>query len=288
MNAERQVGGVKIQVAIQDSFSLDGGILWGGVPREKWLKWCKDPFLLDEQNRIKLPSFGFLVTIKNKRILIDTSIGDINKWQKGTQDQFQMENGFNLFNGSMPQPDFVVPSHLHFDHAGGCTKMENGQIVPAFPNALYIFHEQEISHAKSFHPKTRSSYIKETVNGLKALIAQDRVLTMFGNNLSIPEAPEITLIHTRGHTPGHLSFKIESEGQTALIPGALSPTRYHAMIACNVGNDTHALEAADHKMNFLKQANQGNWLVFLEHDPGIVFRVSIDQKQNYQLIPEKP
>ena len=131
---------------------------------------------------------------------------------------------------------------------------------------------------------TRSSYRKETIEGVKAVLEQGDVTRMSEDQMEIE--PGITLIRTLGHTPGHLSIKIDSEGQVALIPGALFPSRFHALAPCKVGNDTHPLEAYDNwKKPFLEQAAQGNWLILLEHDPDIAFRVLQDEKGNYQLIP---
>ena len=91
---------------------------------------------------------------------------------------------------------------------------------------------------------------------------------------------------TRGHTPGHISIKIESEGETAFIPGALFPTRYHTTVACGVGNDTDGLEAANHKMHFLEQAAEKNWLMLLEHDPDVAGNIKKDGGSKYHFEPQ--
>jgi glyoxylase-like metal-dependent hydrolase (beta-lactamase superfamily II) len=282
---EWQVGEFLIQLVIQDWFALDGGVLWSGVPQEKWIEWCTPPFGLDAKNRVRLSINCFLITCPDDtRILADVSIGSVNRWKPANRDQFLMENGFNLFTEGLEPPDYVVPTHLHFDHAGGCVKLEGKKLVPAFQEAAFVLHEDEISHALQAHPKTRSSYLRETIQGIQILLEQNKVFLMRTDELAIERG--ITLIRTRGHTPGHLSVKIESEGQVALIPGALFPTRYHAIIACGVGNDTHSLEGADHKRRFLKEAFEGHWLVFLEHDPDIAFYVEGDaEKESYQLVP---
>lgn len=285
---EWSIGKYTIQLVIQDWFWLWGEILWSGIPIEKWKEWGwhQTPYLLGEKNKIRNAINCFLITSQDGyRILIDTSIGKPDQWEKGTVDDFLLENGFNLFDEGLDQPDFVVPTHLHFDHALGCAKkVENGKLIPAFPEATYIFHEDEISHALEAHPMTRSSYRKETIEGIRAVLAQGRVLRMTEDQMEIE--PGVTLIRTRGHTPGHLSIKIESEGETALIPGALFPSRFHALAQCKVGNDTHPLEGYDNwKRPFLEEAIKENWLILLEHDPDIAFRVRQDKKEKYQLVP---
>lgn len=287
---EWRIGKYRIQLVIQDWFWLWGEILWSGIPVEKWKEWGwhQTPYMLGDKNKIRNAINCFLITSPNGfRILVDASIGKPNQWEKGTIEDFLLENGFNLFDQGLNQPDIVVPTHLHFDHALGCAKLENGKLVPAFPDATYIFHEDELAHALEVHPVTRSSYRRETIEGVKAVLAQGRVTQMTENQIEIE--PGITLIRTRGHTPGHLSVKIESEGQVALIPGALFPSRFHVLAPCKVGNDTHPLEAYDNwKKPFLEQAAQENWLILLEHDPSIAFRVEGDlAKKNYRFAPAK-
>jgi glyoxylase-like metal-dependent hydrolase (beta-lactamase superfamily II) len=284
---EWRVGKYTIQLVIQDWFWLWGEILWSGIPMEKWTEWGwhRAPYQLGEKNKIRNSINCFLISSpEGSRILVDTSVGKSNQWEKGTIEDFLLENGFNLFDEGLRQPDIVIPTHLHFDHALGCAKMEEGKLVPAFPNATYIFHEDELGHALETHPMTRSSYRRETIQGIRAVLEQGAVLCMMDEKMEIGSG--ITLIRTRGHTPGHLSVKIESEGQVALIPGALFPSRFHALAPCKVGNDTHPLEGYDNwKRPFLEEAHRENWLVLLEHDPDIAFKVLRDEKGNYQLIP---
>jgi len=99
---EWQVGKFRIQLAIQDWFALDGGIMWSGIPRELWLAWCKPPFTLDKKNRAQMPVNCFLVTTpQGHRVLVDTSIGSVTRWKESTAKQFQMRNGFNRFVASL-------------------------------------------------------------------------------------------------------------------------------------------------------------------------------------------
>ncbi|KKU86117.1 MAG: hypothetical protein A3A32_00620 [Candidatus Wildermuthbacteria bacterium RIFCSPLOWO2_01_FULL_48_35] len=275
---EWQVGRFKIQLAIQQWFRLDGGVIFSGVPKEKWRNFSMGvATLFDRRNRVQLAVNCFLVTSPNgRKFLIDTSFGGIGRWKKKTVNDYRMQDGFNLFecghlNHGLLPPDFVIPTHLHFDHAGGCVKPVNGKLEPAFPRALHVFHEDEIVHAFRGHPKTRSSYLRETVDGIKVILDNTDLWRMKGDVLGSELLGEgITLFRTRGHTPGHLSVKIESEGQVAFIPGALTPTRWHInVLACGVGNDSHALEAVEHKISFLEPAAKENWLLLLEHDPDI-------------------
>jgi len=225
---EWRVGEIRILLVIQDLFRLDGGILFGGIPWEKWRHFDIGTGLLpDANNKVLIPVNCFLITVPDgEQILVDTSFGNVSRWKKETQSSFHMQNSINRFDGRgglLPQPNLVIPTHLHFDHAGGCVHMDEDKIVPAFLGATYVFHEDEIDHALRIHPKTRSSYLRETVDGIRFLLDTygNKVKLLTEDRYEIREG--ITLIRTRGHTPGHLSVKITSQGQTAFIPGALMP-----------------------------------------------------------------
>ncbi|MBI2624968.1 MAG: MBL fold metallo-hydrolase [Candidatus Nealsonbacteria bacterium] len=265
---EWKIGKFLVRLAIKDYFSLDAGILFSGIPKEKWINWCRYPFYLDEQNRVRISVNCFLIkSDQGKSVLVDTSFGNTNLWKENTVKAFDMKNGFNLFKEGLPHPDFIIPTHLHFDHAGGFVEKTEENLVPAFPGSRYLIHNDEIRHAFSVHPKTRSSYLRETIEGVR-LISENRLLAgIISGRFEL--LPGLTIIKTRGHTPGHVSIKIQSEGKTAFIPGALFPTRFHSLTACGVGNDTHALEAANHKIRFMRQAAKKNWLFLMEHDHAI-------------------
>lgn len=252
---EWRIGGYKIQLAIQQWFRLDGGIIFSGVPREKWREFSMGvSTLFDERNRVQLAVNCFLVTAPSGlRTLVDTGFGHIQRWKERDRDSFHMQDGFNLFDcghsHQLPQPHFVIPTHLHFDHSGGCLKVAEGKFIPAFPHAWYIFHKAEVAHARAGHHKTRSSYLRENIEGINALLEQKRVLQIGLNRWeNVLGERGLTLIRTGGHTPGHMSLKIESEGQVAFIPGALAPTRWHInILGCTVGNDVYAKQSVDRK-----------------------------------------
>ena len=284
-----RVGRYTIELVIQDWFRLDGGIIFSGVPRDIWSQFAIAQDLPRYgENTVKLPVNCFLITSPNgDKVLVDTSFGDADysRWKDKIR-EFGMENGFNLLNGrrDSEQPNIVIPTHLHFDHAGGCAKLQGDELVPAFENARYIIHKDEIAHAMKAHPKTRSSYLRETIDGIKMLRDRGIISLISGSRFSTDECIEV--FRTRGHTPGHLSIKIKSEGETALIMGALAPTRWHInILACGVGNDTHGLEAVDHKSKFLRRAAKEKWLLLLEHDEGVAGRAIELKKDKYEFVP---
>lgn len=286
-------GKYSAELVIQDWFRLDGGIVYGGIPAEKWRKFYLGPTtFVDEKGRVQLPINCFYIrTPDGIGILVDTSFGDYNLWKAETVVWFHLRRGFNIFNFPTgyqpPKPDLIIPTHLHFDHAGGIVKeVKGGELAPRFPYSTYVFHRDELEHGLSAHPKTRSSYLRETITGIKCVLEKARTARIHKSKTKVTD--EVYLLKTRGHTPGHLAVKIESEGQTIFIPGGLCPTRWHINIAaCGAGNDTHGLENVDRKIKFLTRAAKENWLLLLEHDPDVAGYVRQEGKEKFRFIPYK-
>lgn len=288
-----RAGKYSVDLVIQDWFRLDGGIAYGGIPTEKWKKFSLGPTtFIDEKGRAQLSINCFYIsTPDGMGILIDTSFGNYNLWKAETVVAFHLRKGFNIFDlppaYQPPKPDLIIPTHLHFDHAGGIVKeIRGGELAPRFPRSTYIFHRDELKHCLSTHPKTRSSYLRETIAGVECILEKTRTARIHRSKTKVTK--EVCLIKTRGHTPGHLAVKIESEGQTIFIPGGLCPTRWHInILACGVGNDTHALENTNRKMKFLTRAAKENWLLLLEHDPDVAGYVKQEGKEKFTFIPYK-
>src|SRR3989338_6254095 len=228
------IGKFQIFNAMQDWFALDGGVLFGGIPKSVWEKLPGLNFV-KSANMVPLPINTFLIRTPSKNILVDTSCGDMNRWSEGTRKQFRMRQSDSVDDALIVRGLWrrdihaVIHTHLHFDHAGGDVHFEDGKLAPAFPRALYIMNKGELDQATSVHFKTRSSYRRETVEGLQVL--RDLRLIREFNQTSMPlywmmqVEPGITLVATPGHTEHHFSVLIEDEGQTAFIAGALLTTR---------------------------------------------------------------
>jgi len=286
-------------------FGLDGGAMFGVVPKPVWER--TNP--ADSRNRIRLASRPLLVAAGNERILIDTGIGD--RWDEKARDIYRIEHTDTIVS-SLARAGFrpeditkVVFTHLHFDHAGATTRLdETGKPVPRFPNARHYVQKKEWDAALSPNRRSRASYrpddflpVKDA--GLLELVDRD---IRFELELGL----ELELLCTGGHTPGHQivlirgsskevrdigieghSDKVADSGH--LIPGSLDPsipvlavfwgdlipTRSHIATPYIMGYDLFPLETMEQKEKLVGQAVAGQWVSFLEHDPdyacGIIY-----------------
>jgi glyoxylase-like metal-dependent hydrolase (beta-lactamase superfamily II) len=163
---------------------------------------------------------------------------------------------------SVEEIDTVVLSHLHFDHAGGATCLdEEGALVPTFPNAEYVVQRSEWVSATAGYPELRGVYSQDNILPL----AEAGVLRLIDGDVEI--VPGISAIVTGGHTVGHAAIRIESQGQTAIYLGDLCPTRRHLPSLWGMGYDVDMLQVRRKKRELLGMIAEQGWLALFDHDP---------------------
>lgn len=260
-------------------FRLDGGAMFGVVPKVFWQKCCE----ADELNRIPLSLTCLLIRAQGKNILVDTGLG--SKEDDKFQRMFAVERTPTLLDSlkrlGLGREDIhvVINTHLHFDHAGGNTmKEEDGTIVPTFPNARYFIQHGEFEDAARANERTKASYRRDNftpiahVNQWEFLHGDTELL------------PGITAIVTAGHTRCHQGVKIESEGKVAFFLGDLIPTVSHLPLPYIMGYDLFPIQTLETKRWVLDRAFEQQWLLFFEHDPLIqAGHVHRDQEGKYFL-----
>ena len=133
--------------------------------------------------------------------------------------------------------------------------------VPAFPNARYVVQRQEWELATNPDKRSRASYLPENFLPVRE---SGQLLLVDGDSEIVPG---VRVVHTGGHTGGHQIVIVESEGRTAVYWGDLIPTASHLSIPYVMGYDTMPLVTMEQKERLLKQALEGHWLMFFEHDP---------------------
>ncbi|OGL39020.1 MAG: hypothetical protein A2042_07765 [Candidatus Schekmanbacteria bacterium GWA2_38_11] len=244
------------------TFKLDGGAMFGVVPKVFWEK--KDP--ADEKNRVLVGLNPLLIRTGEKNIIIDTGIGD--KWDQRFCEIYGVNKSTTLIkslaevNLSPSDIDIVINTHLHFDHAGGNTMIgEGGKIIPAFPNAKYLIQKGEWDDALNPNDRTKGSYLKENI---LPLMEHKKVEFLYDDE-TIDE--DIKVIKTPGHNRNHQCVMLESEGRKAFYLGDLIPTSSHLQIAWGMGFDLFPAETMEIKKKILNQALEGKWLLVFEHDP---------------------
>jgi glyoxylase-like metal-dependent hydrolase (beta-lactamase superfamily II) len=258
-----QFGDYRISVVPDGEFRLDGGAMFGVVPRALWQRVAPP----DSENRVRLNANCLYVEAAGERILIETGMGD--KWPPrraamyGVRRERSLGESLRAITGRAPEDvTVVVNTHLHFDHAGGNTKLdEEGRAVPAFPNARYFVSRGEYEHAESPHERDRASYLPENWRPL----AESGQLELKPAEYEVVRG--LTLETVAGHSRTMQCWKLARGGRTLYGFADLVPTRAHVPAAWVMGYDLYPVETLEAKKRFLPQAAREGWLCLFYHDP---------------------
>ncbi|NIO48407.1 MAG: MBL fold metallo-hydrolase [Candidatus Aminicenantes bacterium] len=243
-------------------FFLDGGAMFGVVPKTLWEK----KFPADEKNRIKLALNSILIKAEKALILVETGIG--GDLDPKFYDYYSVERKPGLvlslekLGYQAEDIDFVINTHLHFDHCGGNTlKNEKGEDVPTFPKASYIIQKGEWEYA--LHPSERDkpSYLEQNFLPLE----KHGLLQLVDGNKEISE--EVEVIVVPGHTSRHQCVKASSEGKVFFFLGDLVPTSAHVGLSYIMSYDLFPQETLESKKRYFEQAIEGDWILAFNHDP---------------------
>ncbi len=239
----------------------DGGAMFGVVPKAVWEKFMPP----DDLNRIKFSDRCLIVDTLGRRVLLDTGSGD--KMDEKKKARYGIE-GAGVIKalaeaGAPPESvDLVVNTHLHFDHCGGNTTLdEKGEIVPVFPNARCLVQRSEWEAAMNPHEKQRAGYFAQELSVLE----KAGLLELVEGETEV--SPGVRVIPTPGHSEGHQSALIESGGEKALFLGDLCPTASHLPFLYVMAYDLRPAQNIEQKRRILTQAAEEGWLVIFGHDP---------------------
>lgn len=256
-----KLGSFEIEVISDGTFALDGGAIFGVVPRVVWERH----FQPDASNRVRLGLNCLLVRTGHKNVLIDTGIGP--KWDARSSSRYGIAHETDLASelqkrGLAPEDiDIVINTHLHFDHAGTNTVERDGQIVPAFPRARYIAQRGEFEHATSPHERDRASY---SPDDYKPVMDAGQFDFVDGDAEIVPG---IKAIKVAGHNRDLQCVKIDSEGKTAFVFADLIPTTVHVPPAWVMAFDLYPVDTLEQKKLLIPQAIRENWICHFYHDP---------------------
>ena len=249
-------------VSLSDGlFRLDGGAMFGTVPKTLWSK--RNP--ADDRNRITLGMRPLLVR-GDLTMLIDAGCGD--KMDAKSAEIYGLDRSYHLDHAladagvSAEDIDIVLASHLHFDHVGGFTaRATDGRIVPRFPRARYVAHRDEWEDATHPHERNRASYLQENFVPL----AEACVLDLVGDDAEI--MPGVRYRRSGGHTRHHQVVTIESGGRTAVFTADMYPTATHVPDPWIMGYDLYPMDTLGFKRAFAREAIEREHLIFFEHEP---------------------
>ena len=258
-----QVGEYSVQVIQDAEFRLDGGAMFGVVPRKLW----SQVFPADDENRIRLNMNCVFVSAGSEKVLIETGIGD--KWPAKLSAMYGIDRARTLAETLFEQTGvaaeevtIVVNTHLHFDHAGGNTRLDSdGKAVATFPNARYLVSRAEFEHAERPTERDRASYLPDN---WRPLVASGQLEP---KEETYEVVPGLTMETVAGHNRSMQCWRLEREGTTMFGFADLVPTRAHLRLPWIMGYDLYPVETLEAKKRLLPEAARNNWLCLFYHDP---------------------
>ncbi len=245
-------------------FKLDGGAMFGVVPKSMWNKL--NP--ADENNLCTWAMRSLLIEDGNRLILVDTGIG--NKQDAKFFSHYYL-HGEDTLDKSLARYGFhrhditdVLLTHLHFDHVGGAIVIEKNKMVPAFKNATYCSNEQHWQWATKPNDREKASFLKENIQPIQ----DSGKLKFIEVKEDIAFSDKVTIRFVNGHTHAMMLPQINNyKGRTLVYVADLLPSAGHIPIPYVMAYDMFPLTTLQEKKAFLQEALQNNFILFFEHDP---------------------
>jgi glyoxylase-like metal-dependent hydrolase (beta-lactamase superfamily II) len=276
-----QFGDYRLEIVPDTEFRLDGGAMFGVVPRTLWSKVCP----ADEQNRIRMNMNCVFIETGTERILIETGIGE--KWSAkqvgmyGITRQRSLADSLRSFaRVGTEDITIVINTHLHFDHAGGNTMFNSdGQPVPSFPNARYFVSRGEFEHAEAPSERDRASYLPDNWRPM----VDSGQLELKEANYEV--APGLHMETYPGHNRSMQCWRLNREGKTLFGFADLVPMRAHVPFAWIMGYDLYPVETLEVKKRLLPQAAREGWSCLFYHDPDEPLCKLIEEDEKLRPVP---
>jgi len=254
---------IKLQSVVAGTFKLDGGAMFGVVPKVLWEK-LNPP---DDKNLCTWALRCLLVDTGTRRILIDTGIGtkqDEKFMSHFAPSAHQLHQNLASHGYSREDITDVFLTHLHFDHCGGALERgESGTIIPAFPRATYWTCERHLNWALDPNPRERASFLKENIVPLQ----ESGVLRFVPEEQNVAWTDSIRIRFVHGHTEAMMIPQITYGDHTLAFCADLLPSAFHVGMPYVMSYDVRPLVTLDEKAHFFADCVAHNTILFLEHDP---------------------
>ncbi|TWE02704.1 glyoxylase-like metal-dependent hydrolase (beta-lactamase superfamily II) [Neobacillus bataviensis] len=237
---------------------LDGGAMFGVVPKGLWSK----KYPANDKNQIELPTDPILIQMNGKYILVESGLGKGKLTGKqlrnyGVTKESEVEESLQLLGVAPESIDFVLMTHMHFDHACGLTKLVNGQYISTFPNAQIITSQVEWDELRNPNIRSKNTYWRENWEAVESQVVPFEEKWEFG---------AITMIHTGGHSDGHSILLIEDGGETCIHMADLMATHAHQNVLWVMAYDDYPMTSIAGKQKWLSLGLEKNaWFTFY-HD----------------------
>lgn len=243
-------------------FRLDGGAMFGVVPKSLWsrVKAC------DELNRIRMATNCLLIEAGEERILVDTGLGDklgakLERQYALDQEALRLPDRLRAAGCPPERVTQVLLTHLHFDHCGWNTRREGDRLVPTFPNARYWMARGELEHARRPNERDRASYFPEN---WEPLLEASRVELFDGEHEVVAG---VRAVRAPGHNADHCIVTLDGGGgERAAFWADLIPHAVHVPYPWIMGFDAFPMRTLESKREWIPRAAGENWLCFFEHD----------------------
>jgi len=259
--AGRKLGRFQLQRLSDGQFRMDGGAVFGVVPKVLWEK-VKTP---DARNRVTLATNCLLVRTPEANILIEAGVGPKLSDKERDIYGYEREPGLpaSLAEvGLRPEDiDLVIMSHLHFDHCGALvTPGRDGELTPLFPRAKHVVQARELQAWREPDPRSKPSYKPENLGILEE---SNRLLVVDGD---ATVAPGIRVRVTGGHTAGHQAVYVTDQEQTVVFTGDFLYMRAFLKVNWVSGLDLYPVESMQRKVSFLEEAARERQLLWFYHE----------------------
>ncbi|MFD3445270.1 MBL fold metallo-hydrolase [Microbacteriaceae bacterium 4G12] len=254
-----QIGEIKVTWLRGGNTHLDGGAMFGVVPKPLWSRKYKH----NDTNQIYLRTDPLLLQTKDGNMLIDSGVG-VNKMNEkmkrnqGITEESSVEQSLAQLGLTATDIHYVLMSHLHFDHASGLTKREGDKLVPAFPNAKIYVSQTEWNEMKHPNIRSRNTYWKDNWEPI-----QHQIYT-FEQELDVTE--QIRMIHTGGHSDGHAIIIVKDQDEMFLHLGDILPTHAHQNVLWVMAYDDYPMTSIRQKQEWINYGIEHKaWFTFY-HD----------------------